>query len=121
MSKEFEIITEDMWEKAHNYHNSTPRDYLNQLVIGKGQVGYIYHENNANEYWDDICSSISSKKHEKDTHQALVFTRPIEEEKVDCKHDYMWCTNADIKGDSPMEVHQVIYCPKCGQKLKEID
>ena len=111
MNKPFEIITEEMWNILIN--KGFRREDFNKLIQEKGQVGHTSVSEVQNVLVNDRCDSIHSVQEHGDTHEALVFTRPIEAVEPDCSH-------VTIGLDGHNSVKTFKYCPLCGQDLSKI-
>ena len=89
-------------------------EFLNE----KSQKGFTYpldHE-------DKMCASIGTRVDPpSDTHEAFVFLREIEEEKVECDHE-MYRTKTlpgdMVKFGDRLETQFNNFCPECGEELK---
>ena len=73
----------------------------NRTLNAIGKRGYTVKVHSGN-----ICHTIFEKIGDKDTHEALVFLRPIEEE---CDHKATWEEFSRLR---------FVECPKCGDKIK---
>jgi hypothetical protein len=111
MSKPFEIFTEEDFTQGFSSHRILLAKKCNRILQERGQVGYTTQDK------ESYMTLISPYKRSHDTHEALVFLRPIEEE-VECDFPHDKPLVGVYKGEG-LSVHTPNFCPKCGKDLRD--
>ena len=109
----FEFINQKQW--AFCINSNDPRAILNQLLRDNSKTGFAQIGEGHHNF---VCSTVSREVGMLDTHEAVVFLRPIEEEKAECEHELKreMITN-DTSGRNLLLTFDNDFCPKCGEKL----
>lgn len=125
MSNDFNIFKPEDFEAFDNLNWWDKKNPLSGFI--EGTVNRILNERGKRGYGfipvDDnsIFSVLLKEKFSKDTHEALVFLRPIEEEEKECDHNLAKEYNRIAKIQNVViagpDLKLFEHCHECGEKL----
>ena len=111
-NKPFEIFKlEDFKEKIMTQDIV---NIANSIINERGKRGFTFLDEGP-----DACENVTVSRYTKlDTHEALVFLRPIEDEKEECNH-LLFCHLLETSsGVTSYRDFTNTFCPRCGVKFE---